>query len=145
MKTHSTPPTTTPHSAFKWINQKLRHAAQLLNRRLARYSASWQILIMVGIVALLALANAGILWRTIHSDRQFKVSIQAIPFSSLHSDHPDSVLTQQEYQKLLWFNHLLDSLRTDPASQSIYRELMELHPGIRDSIDYLLKYYPPNE
>lgn len=53
----------------------------------------------------------------------------------------DPVLTPEEYEKLIHFRKMIDSLKQSPQGRMLYNDILHGRTGLLDSIDFLLSIY----
>ncbi len=52
-----------------------------------------------------------------------------------------ATITKQEYQRIEYFRHCMDSLARSPSGKAIYDSILNQHAGIMDSVAFLEKIY----
>ncbi|WP_276481028.1 hypothetical protein [Paraflavitalea pollutisoli] len=124
-----------------WMEAKLRLLAGKLNKRAAGWSRrSIKIGLMVfcmfyGGVGfyLLFLQSA----TTIAVDQILVPEHIIAPNDRIIQDRL-KLLSVEEYKRLMGFRDYLDSLRRSPVGRQQYDRIIEEHPGILDSIEYII-------
>lgn len=128
----------------QWVERKIRLLADKLNRRTAHWSRRS---IKIALISFCAIYMACFGYYFLKND----IAVIPLDYISVpdHAIIPDNqvlpsaepVLSHEAYRRLLAFRHFLDSLQQTPEGQPQYEKILSDHPGIRDSVEYIISLY----
>ncbi len=127
------------------IDQKLRQAAQWLNTKAAGWSKQKTLTGLVVVCVLAGAWSAMIIWQSFHSPSSaVKVRAIRVPKHSIIKDEslpPRIGLSAREVASIKRLGHWVDSLQESASGQLVYDSVMQVRPGLLDSLRQLQEHF----
>ena len=121
-----------------YIEQLKRKLADFLGRQSERLTVSQRKVVLVLFGLSVGSICAGLVVRPFAEDQQERFMIPT-SVEAPKLVQPETA-GQTDYQSLIWFKRVMDSLKHSPEGRAQYERIMNERPGLLDSVDFILSY-----
>lgn len=132
----------------KWIEGRLRILANRLNKRFSGCSPS---LIKLGLITFCVI-YASLLFYVLLRGPWGNARVETISIPKHVAPPEDNaardvapLLSPEAYRRLIHFRQYMDSLQKTPEGRAEYERVARAHPGIRDSIEYIISIFEEHD
>jgi hypothetical protein len=129
------------------VEKAKRHWAGRLQQISERYSKRTKLVVLALSVIVLGGFNGYLVTRSLYAPRAaplgfgtIRTPVDAPPGSPGLDDAADQA-SRQRYGQLMQFKNYLDSLAQSPTGAAAYQQILQAHPGLRDSLLLLQQRY----
>jgi hypothetical protein len=120
-----------------YIEQLKRKLADFLGRQSEKLTVPQRKVMLLLFGLTIGSICVGLVIRPFAGDQQERFTIPT-SVEAPKLIQPDAAIGKTDYQSLVWFKRVMDSLKHSPKGRAQYEQIMKERPGLLDSVHFIL-------